>query len=325
MKVEKHIEISALRIFSVLAECQTLTHAAERLVITQSAVSQALKQLEIQVGTELVVRRSRPILLTPVGQILKEYADRILNDSKRMLAALATASNNGTSHLSIGMIDSFGEAAGHILLEQLKPTASHLALRIGLISPLSKALLDHDLDILITSDPMADYPELERHPVFRDPIVLLVPESIPSKIADDVRSLAQQYPFVRYNRQAKLGILTDIVARRLNIDLHAPYELDSTQTLFRFVQAGSGWAFTTALCLLQHPSLLEGIRVLPLNGGANARYITLLARHREMRELPSQIAALCREICDYHCLPKIKLLAPFIVEQAYSITEMPPI
>lgn len=325
MKLEKHIEISALRIFSVLAESQTLTHAAERLAITQSAVSQALKQIEVQVGAELVVRRSRPILLTPVGQILKEYADRILNDSKRMLSALASASNNGTTHLSIGMIDSFGEAAGHILLEHLKPTASHLALRIGLISPLSKALLEHDLDILITSDPMVDYPELERHPVFRDPVVMLVPESIPSSVAHDVKKLAEQYPFVRYNRQARLGILTDIVARRLNIELNAPYELDSTQTLFRFVQAGSGWAFTTALCLLQHPSLLQGIRVMPLNNGANARYITLLARHREMRELPSQVATLCRDICDSHLLPRMKLLAPCVEGQAYSITEMPPI
>lgn len=323
MKAEKHIELSALRIFSILADSQTLTHAAERLAITQSAVSQALKQIETQVGSELIVRRSRPILLTPVGNVLKEYADRILSESRRMLSAMAMASQNGSAHLGIGMIDSFGEAAGHRLLERLQPYASQLALRVGLVSPLSKALLEYDLDLLITSDPMLDNPELERHPLLRDPFVMLVPESIPVEETASIANLAAKYPFVRYNRQARLGILTDVIARRLGIELNAPFELDSTQTLLRFVQAGRGWAFTTGLCVLQHPNLLEGIRVLPVSQGANARYITLLARHREMGELPSQVARICRDICDNELIPRITQIAPCIAGQIYSITEMP--
>lgn len=325
MKPEKHLDISALKIISVLAESQTLTHAAERLAITQSAVSQALKQIEAQVGCELIVRRSRPLLLTPAGQVVNEYADRILHESRRMMAAVASVASGGATRLNIGMIDSFGEAAGHTLLERLQPSASHLALRVGFVAPLAKALLAHELDLLITSDPMMDYPELERHPIFRDPFVMLVPESIPTHVASDIRQLALQYPFVRYNRHARLGILADIVARRLNIALNAPYELDSSQTLFRFVQAGRGWAFTTALCLLQHPSLLNGVRILPLSNGANARYITLLARHGEMRQFPHQVAALCRDICDNALLPRIRLMAPCVDGQAYCIEEMPPI
>ena len=81
MKTHKNIEICALRVFSAVAEAETLTQAAERLGITQSAVSQTIKQLESQTETQLVVTRSRPIKLTPSGQVLRDYAFQIINDT----------------------------------------------------------------------------------------------------------------------------------------------------------------------------------------------------------------------------------------------------
>ena len=74
MKKTKNIEIGALKIFAAVSNSETLTQAGEQLGITQSAVSQAIKQLEIQTDTQLVITRSRPIKLTPSGQVLKEYA-----------------------------------------------------------------------------------------------------------------------------------------------------------------------------------------------------------------------------------------------------------
>ena len=73
------------------AESETLTSAAQRLGITQSAVSQAIAQLEGLVATELMVRRSRPIQLTPAGEVLKEHADQLLIITKRMLQDVAVA------------------------------------------------------------------------------------------------------------------------------------------------------------------------------------------------------------------------------------------
>ena len=52
MKNNKNIEISALRVFSAVAEAESLTQAAERLGITQSAVSQTIKQLELQAESQ---------------------------------------------------------------------------------------------------------------------------------------------------------------------------------------------------------------------------------------------------------------------------------
>jgi DNA-binding transcriptional LysR family regulator len=325
MKNTKTIEIGALRIFAAITEAETLTQAAERLGITQSAVSQTLKQIEFQTGTQLVNTRSRPIKLTPSGQVLKGYAQQILNDTQRMLADVRMASEGGMLPLNIGMIDSFCDVAGLQFMQQVKPFTSKLTLRTGLGSPLSQDLLNRDLDLLITSDPIDEHPELQRFPILRDPFVMIVPEEFAQDGAATPAWLAENVPFVRYTRSSRLGILTDLIARRLNINLNVAYELDSTQTLLRFVQSGQGWAITTGLCMVRYPELLRGTRVMQLANGANARHLTMLCRPNELGAVPEKVATLCRSIYGDDIVPQLIEIAPWLEQQAYAIEEMPAI
>jgi DNA-binding transcriptional LysR family regulator len=325
MKNNGNIEISALRVFSAVSDADSLTQAAERLGITQSAVSQTIKQLELQTETQLVLTRSRPIKLTPSGQVLKGYADNLINDTKRMLVDVREASAAGNLPLKIGMIDSFCDVAGLQFMQQVKPFTSKLALRTGLVSPLTQALLSRDLDLLITSDPIDQHPELQRLPLLRDPIVMIVPNHFAK--GGDVRPtwLAENVPFVHYNRQSRLGSLTDLIARRLNIELNASYELDSTQTMLRFVQSGQGWALTSGLCLVRYPELLEGTQVLSLTKGANARYLSLVYRNNELGDWPAKIADICRSIYADDIVIQMAEIAPWLDQQAFSINELPAI
>ena len=325
MKNTKTIEIGALRIFAAITEAETLTQAAERLGITQSAVSQTLKQIELQTGTQLVNTRSRPIKLTPSGQVLKGYAQQILNDTQRMLADVRMASEGAMLPLNIGMIDSFCDVAGLQFMQQVKPFTSKLTLRTGLGSPLSQDLLNRDLDLLITSDPIDEHPELQRFPILRDPFVMIVPEEFAQDGTATPAWLAENVPFVRYTRSSRLGILTDLIARRLNINLNVAYELDSTQTLLRFVQSGQGWAITTGLCMVRYPELLRGTRVMQLANGANARHLTMLCRPNELGAVPEKVATLCRSIYGDDIVPKLIEIAPWLEQQAYAIEEMPAI
>jgi len=325
MKNSNNIEISALRVFAAVGEADSLTQAAERIGITQSAVSQTIKQLESQTGTQLVLTRSRPIKLTPSGQVLKGYADNLINDTKRMLLDVREASSEGNLPLNIGMIDSFCDVAGVQFMQQVKPFTSKLALRTGLVSPLTQDLLNRDLDLLITSDPIGEHPELQRFALLRDPIVMIVPDEYANHKEVSPAWLAENLPFVRYNRQSRLGSLTDLIARRLNIELDAAYELDSTQTLLRFVQSGQGWALTSGLCLVRYPELLKGSQVMPLTNGANARHLTLVCRNNELGDWPTKIASICRSIYTNDIVAQMKKIAPWLEQQAYSITEMPAI
>jgi DNA-binding transcriptional LysR family regulator len=325
MKTHKNIEIGALRVFSAVAEAETLTQAAERLGITQSAVSQTIKQLESQTETQLVVTRSRPIKLTPSGQVLRDYAFQIINDTQRMLADVRMTARGGLLPLNIGMVDSFCDVAGLQFMQQVNPFVSKLALCTGLGSSLSQDLINRNLDLLITSDPIDEHPWLERRPILRDPFVMIVPEKFAQDGAATPAWLAENVPFVHYSKQSRLGALTNLIARRLNVELQTVFELDSTQTLMRFVQSGQGWAITTGLCMVRYPELLQGCRVLQLANGANARYLTMLCRQKELGTLPDQIADICRTIYSDEIVPQLTQIAPWLDQQAYAITEMPSI
>ena len=325
LKPEKFVEFSALRILLTVAESETLTQAGEKLNITQSAVSQALKQLESQLGAELVVRRSRPLKLTPSGRVLRKYARKLFADMQRMHADVQMASSHGLGKLRLGLIDSFADAAGQQILERLMPFAEQLTLRTGLVAPLKEALLERDIDMLLTSDPMQDHPELSMQPILRDPFVLLVAEQHLPEHGSNVAELAQSLPFISYNRQLRLGSLTQLIGRRIGVELPIRYELDSTTTLLRFVQQGHGWAFAPATCLMQNPALLQGVRILPIEPGSHARYICLLSRSGEFGELPLQVAQICRDIYTQQLVPQLPPSAPWLLEQAYAIEELPPL
>lgn len=325
MKNNKNIEISALKIFSTVAASQTLTRAAERLGITQSAVSQTIKQLEIQTDTQLVVTRTRPIKLTPSGQVLNAYAQQVIGDTQRMIADVTLGSKGGLIRLNVGMVDSFCDVAGSQFMQRLKPFTSKIALRTGLVSPLTKALLNRDLDILITGDSVNEHPHLERHPLLRDPFVILVPENFSQQGSVDLQWLASNLPFIQYNRQSRLGALTDLIARRMRITLQSDYELDSTQTLLRFVQSGHGWSIVTGLCIVRYPELLNNIRVMQLDNGNHARSLTLLCRPDELGKLPVLSADICRSLYRDEIVPQLLTIAPWLGKQAFTMTKMPAI
>ena len=317
------IQFGALRIFAVVAESKTLTDAATRLGITQSAVSQAVAQFEEITATSLLVRRSRPIKLTPSGQTLNVHAKKILADTRQMLAAVQQDSNAGLSNFNIGFIDSFGDAVGPQIVDKLDFAAARISLHTGFNSPLSEAFIQRDLDLLITSDPMLEHPELERHAILKDPFLMLVPDRFVTSETPLVQRLAAEVPFVRYTRLSRIGALTDLVTRRLNVSPSTRYEFDSTQTLMRFVQAGQGWAIATGLCIAQFPALLEGVHVLPLGGGDNARHISLVARPDELGTLPEKVASLCREIYVDDVLPRTVDLTPWLKYYAGTRVDVP--
>ncbi|MEM6529630.1 MAG: LysR family transcriptional regulator, partial [Chloroflexota bacterium] len=81
------LSLHQLQIFHTAAESATLTAAAEKLYLTQPAVSQQIRNLETHLGTKLFERSRRGIELTPAGRELLTYTTQILR-----LVALAEAS-----------------------------------------------------------------------------------------------------------------------------------------------------------------------------------------------------------------------------------------
>jgi len=83
------MELSQLRSFRVVAETLNFTRAAERLHLTQAAVSHQIKALETELGEPLFIRAKGGVRLTAAGQVALEYAERILDDAEALRERIA--------------------------------------------------------------------------------------------------------------------------------------------------------------------------------------------------------------------------------------------
>jgi DNA-binding transcriptional LysR family regulator len=139
-----------LRAFVGVAEGGGFTRAAERLHLTQSAVSAQIKRLETQTGCALLTRSTRSVALTPQGEILLEYARNILALHEGIRMRLGSARHIG-GPLRIGASE--GCLGGWLadVLQRLKVDhpAVELTLHIGITGTLIEALNDAHLDVVL--------------------------------------------------------------------------------------------------------------------------------------------------------------------------------
>ena len=83
------MELNQLRTFRVIAETLNFTRAAERLGLTQSAVSHQIKSLETELGEPLFIRAKRGVKLSEAGKVALDYARRILDDAEALRERLS--------------------------------------------------------------------------------------------------------------------------------------------------------------------------------------------------------------------------------------------
>ncbi|SFC20501.1 transcriptional regulator, LysR family [Marinospirillum celere] len=149
------IELRHLKTLVALRSCGSLVDAAERLHLTQSALSHQLKSLEYLLDTELFIRKSKPLQFTPAGQRLLKLADDLLprvEAAQRDLQRLSRG-QAGRLHLAIEC---------HSCYQWLMPTLDAFRLKWPEVevdipgghhfAPLP-ALKRQELDLVITADP----------------------------------------------------------------------------------------------------------------------------------------------------------------------------
>ncbi|RXT86883.1 LysR family transcriptional regulator, partial [Pseudomonas syringae] len=161
------LEIRHLKTLHALREADSLVEAAERLHLTQSALSHQFKELEERMGMPLFVRKTKPVRFTSAGLRLLQLADSILpqlRSAERDIARLA-GGTAGRLHMAIEC---------HSCFQWLMPTIDQfrdawpeveLDLSSGFSFAPLPALARGDLDLVVTSDPL-ELPGITYVPLF---------------------------------------------------------------------------------------------------------------------------------------------------------------
>ena len=308
--------LQSLKAFLAVGATGSMTAAAVRLGLTQSAVSQAIRQLEDALGTVIIDRSHRPLALTRAGQVLQRHAQPIVDDAEALTTIVRQAGSDKLPELKIGVVDSFAATAGPQLIRALLKTTSRMSFRSGLTHDQAEGLLNRSLDVIITSDAMDELDGLDRYPIFSEPYLLLLPESLrvdTDKI--DLRQLAASYSLIRFSARSHVGAQIERHLRRLGVKAPHLLEVDASDALVAMVGAGLGWGIATPLCLLQVRSKLEGVMAVPFPGSAFVRQLHLITRSGEYGELPRKLADMACNVLHDHCMPELRKLIPWLRNQ----------
>lgn len=144
-----------LRYFREVAHDGNLTRTAERLNLSQSALSAQIRQLEARLGHPLFDRKGRRLALTEVGRIALDHADRIFGTGEELIATLRET-GPGRQTIRVGANSTLSR---NFQLGFLRPVLGRaevaIVLRSGNVPVLYDALQALALDVVLTTEPPA--------------------------------------------------------------------------------------------------------------------------------------------------------------------------
>lgn len=276
------IELRHLRTLLALRETGSLVEAAERVHLTQSALSHQLKDLESRVESPLFIRKTRPVEFTHAGLRLLTLADQVIPEVRRAERDIArlSGSEQGRLHMAIEC---------HSCFQWLMPTVDHFRdhwpeVEIDIpgghhFDPLP-ALAREQLDLVITADPQP-LEGVRYAPLFRYEGLLAVARQHPFAHQRYItpQALAEETLITYPVEQSRLDVFTHF----LNPAGVHPKEIrtaELTIMMMQLVASGRG------VCALPNWALTEYLErdyVSAVSLGESGLWSTLYAAIREER------------------------------------------
>ena len=278
--------LSQLRAFEAVTRTGSFSLAAQRLHVTPPAVSLQIRQLEDQYGVRLFERIRRHVRLTPAGEALRQYAQRIFalaDDAERTLQG---ASDFNGIRLRIAATPT---TAGYYLAPFWKAVRRRCpGLRLELSVHNSRIVkerllaLEDDLGMLGGE---ADHPDLLLQPFARNALVAIVsPEHAWARRAwVAVRALGDQ-PLILREPGSEGRALVERELKKAGIEPRIVMEVTSTEAVKQAVEAGAGVGIL-ATAVVRRDVGGRYLRALSIRGG-NFVMTHSLAYHRERRDSP---------------------------------------
>lgn len=241
-----YLEMSLLQAFVAVAECESFSLAAERLHLTQPAVSKRISQLEQRIEQRLFDRINRRIHLTEAGRLLLPHAQNMRNELEQFAAQLqGLDSQQPQGKLSVA-------TSHHIGLHRLPPVLRafmqqypkvDLDLHFMDSEQACRAIENHELDIAIVTLPSRPSSMLQTRLLWPDPMQICVATDHELAQSENLNiETLLQYPAIlpahgTYTRE----IIEDHLGERVG-QLQLALETNYLETIKMMVSVGLGWS-----------------------------------------------------------------------------------
>jgi LysR family transcriptional regulator, transcriptional activator of the cysJI operon len=250
------MDFDQLRLFVDLVRDQSFTKVAERNFITQPAVSLSIQKLEDELGTKLLERTTRRVLVTDEGRILYGYAREILDKAAEVKQLLRERQDRVVGAIRLATVHSVGlyelPASLKEYIRRYPEVNIHVEYKPS--DQVYHAVIDGDADL-----GMVAYPEEKAGvvvvPFFEDELVLIASEDHPlgKKRRVAMRDL-DGHRFVGFQSEIPTRKAIDALLQQEGVRVDMRMECDNIEILKKMVEVGLG------ISLVPHLSVREEAR-----------------------------------------------------------------
>jgi LysR family cyn operon transcriptional activator len=268
------MELRQLRYFLKAKELLNFTEAAKALHISQSTLSQQIKQLEDELGVPLFDRIGKRITLTEAGELFSDYALQSINRANEGVLLLQDLKNLNTGQLTVGVIYSMRILFARTLVRFARQYP-HIKIQVvfGTTRDLLEKLNLHQFDFIVSFHEGVQEPHLKFQPLLRSTMALVTAKTSPLAQRKhislaEVAKLPLALPFSGYSTIQ----FFEESFRQQNLTPNICMEINDIPTLFEIVKTGH-WHTILSDTSVNDPEVVA----IPIDGKNMRRTIMIIS------------------------------------------------
>lgn len=248
------LNLQQLSTFVTVISEGSMTAAADKLYLTQPAVSQQIRNLEDELGVELLVRGVRQIKPTPYGEVLFEHSRKILQSVQQAEIAIKSMGAELKGLMKIGTINSIGLHMMSPIIGRLMRHNPDLTVRVDYMKgeELVKAFKKGQFDVVLAPEIQAEFgaemeSSVESRFLLKEEMWLVgsgkdseIPQQIEMKEIGDFPLVEFVEEFPGFNKRLSEQI------EKTGAKVQPIFESSNVGTLKRVIESGLGWGFLPA-------------------------------------------------------------------------------
>lgn len=272
------MDFEQLRTFLEVSRLRSFSRAAEKLMVTQPAISAQIRTLETEVGARLFDRDGGKVTFTAAGRVFEPFAEHCLQCHNHIMVTVGELHRTPRGEISVSANEATSLYVLPAVFAQFKQQYSRVGLSIVRADRLRtiEAVLNREVDFGVVSLPVKDS-RLIVDTLHRDDVVLVAPSNHPLAQRESVKVadiLTQQLLLPKQGRQREL--IEDLF-RANDVSPRVAMEVESSELLKRLIAAGLGIGFLPR-SNVQEDTKSGTLKILKLDGVRLNRELALIYR-----------------------------------------------
>jgi DNA-binding transcriptional LysR family regulator len=247
------MHIETLRIFCDIVELESFSKTAEKHLLSQSAVSQQLAQLELIHKSQLLDRKKRPMELTAAGQLFYDACRDIVERYEQLKSEMKALQKSSAGKINVAAIYSIGMHALPDYVKKFMVNYPDVNVHIEYLSSVQiyELVSSGEVDIGLVAVPKRDK-RLQVYDFADEPLVLVCSPKHPLASESQVDIHKVQFErFIAFEKNVPTRVWVDSILQRYNIVVRPMMEFDNIETIKRAVEINSGISILPQTAIVQ--------------------------------------------------------------------------